>query len=116
MRWFNLGLRFVLELCAFAALAYGGWHVPGPTWVRILAAVALPVAGAVVWARWVAPKASHPIPDPLRLVPEWVVFGGATAALLLTGHFVLAGVLALLAAGNRWALHALRTGTGGDPA
>ncbi|GAA0551211.1 hypothetical protein GCM10010172_36820 [Paractinoplanes ferrugineus] len=116
VRWFNLTLRFGLELCAFAALAYGGWHVPGAVWVRILAAVALPVVAAVVWGRWVAPKASHPIPDPLRLVPEWVVFGGATAALLATGHLVLAAMLAVLAAGNRWALHASRTGTDGEPA
>ena len=33
----NLTLRFVLELCALAALAYGGWHVPGPVWLRIVA-------------------------------------------------------------------------------
>jgi hypothetical protein len=110
----NLGLRFGLELCALAALAYGGWHVPGAVWVRVLVAVALPLAAAVVWGRWVAPKASRPLSDPLRLVPEWVVFGGAAVALIGTGHPVLAGVLALLAAGNRWALHVLRTGTGGE--
>jgi Protein of unknown function (DUF2568) len=115
VRGFNLALRFGLELCALAALGYGGWHVPGPVVVRVLAAVALPVIAAVVWGRWVAPKASHPVPDPLRLVPEWTVFGGATVALLATGHFVLAGLLAVLAAGNRWALHALRTGTDGAP-
>jgi hypothetical protein len=115
MRAFNLGLRFVLELCALAALAYGGWHVPGPTWLRILAAVALPLAAAVVWASWVAPKASHPIPDPLRLIPEWAVFGGATVALLATAHPVLAALLAVPAALNRWALHALKTTTGGQP-
>lgn len=115
MRALNLALRFILEICALAALAYGGWHFPGPVWLRIVTAVALPVLGAVVWARWVAPRASHPIPDPQRLIPEWVVFGGATVALVLTGHPILGGVLAVLAAANRWALHALRTTTGGQP-
>jgi len=104
----NLGLRFLLELCALAALGYGGWRVPGPVWLRVLLAIALPLLAAVLWARWVAPKASHPIPDPQRLIPEWIVFGGATAALVVTGHPILAGALAVLAAANRWALHLTR--------
>lgn len=114
MRIANLGLRFLLELCAFAALAYGGWRMPGPTWSRVLLAIVFPLVAALIWARWVAPKASHPIPDPQRLVPEWIVFGGATVALILTGHPILGAVLAVLAALNRWALHALRTSTGGE--
>jgi hypothetical protein len=113
VRAFNLGLRFVLQLCALAALAYGGWHVPGPLWLRILAAIGLPVLAAVVWGRWVAPKASHPIPDPRRLIPEWLVFGGATVALAVTGHLLPAAILAVLAALNRAALWRLKTGTDG---
>jgi hypothetical protein len=116
MRAANLLLRFVLECCALAGLAYGGWQAPGPVWVRLLLAIALPLAAAVVWGQWVAPKARHPIPDPLRLVPEWVVFGGATVALAVTGHPVLAALLAILAAANRFALHLLGTTTGGEPA
>jgi hypothetical protein len=116
MRAFNLGLRFVLELCALAALAYGGWHVPGPIWARTGVAVALPLIAAVAWGRWVAPKASHPIPDPLRLVPEWFVFGGAAVALAVIDHPTLAILLAVLAAANRLALHLLHTTTGGQAA
>ncbi|GAB3802049.1 hypothetical protein GCM10027605_20750 [Micromonospora zhanjiangensis] len=49
----------------------------------------------------------------MRLLPEWVVvFGAATAALVLTGHPVAGAVFALLAAGNRIALRLLGTGTG----
>ena len=113
MRAVNLGLRFALEIWALAALANGGWHMPGATWLRVLAAIAFPVLAAIVWGRWVAPKASHPIPDPLRLIPEWVVFGGATAALATTGHLLLAATLAALAALNRFALWRLQTGTDG---
>jgi hypothetical protein len=116
MRAVNLGLRFALELCALAALAYGGWHVPGPIWLRILVAAGLPLAAALVWGRWVAPKASRPLADPLRLVPEWVVFGGATVALTVTGHAILAALLAVLAAANRLLLWRLGTSTGGEPA
>jgi hypothetical protein len=114
MRAFNLGLRFLLELGALAALAWGGWRLPGPVWLRVLTAIALPVIAAMIWARWVAPKASHPLPDPRRLIPEWVVFGGATVALALTGHYLLAALLAVLAAANRAALWRLGTGTGGE--
>src|SRR3954447_13258626 len=113
MRAFNLGLRFALELAALAALAYGGWHIPGPVWLRILLAVALPLLAAAIWARWVAPKATHPVADPQRLLPEWLVFGGATVALAATGHPILAALLAVLAAGNRLALWRLDTGTDG---
>jgi hypothetical protein len=115
VRAVNLGLRFLLELCALAALAYGGWHVTGPLWLRIVTAVALPSIAALVWGRWVAPRASRPLPDPLRLIPEWLVFGGAAVALAATGHPVLAVVLAVLAAANRLALHLLHTSTAGTP-
>lgn len=113
MRAANLALRFGLEVCALVALAYGGWHVPGTAWLRVLAAVALPALGALAWGMWVAPKASHPIPDLQRLIPEWAVFGGATVALAVTGHPILAVVLALLAALNRFVLWRLQTGTDG---
>jgi Protein of unknown function (DUF2568) len=114
MKGLNLALRFLLELCALAALAYGGWHVPGPVWLRILLAILFPLAAAIIWGRWVAPKASHPVPDPQRLIPEWVVFGGATVALAVTAHPILAALLAVLAAGNRLLLWRLGTGTGGE--
>ncbi len=108
----DLGRWSLAAACALAGLAYGGWHGPGPVWVRILAAVALPLAGALIWARWVAPKASRPIPDPRRLIPEWVVFGGAAIALIVTGQVIAGCALAVLAAGNRAALHYLGSGTG----
>jgi hypothetical protein len=114
MRGFHLLLRFLLELCALAALAYAGWQTPGSGWLRLLVAIALPLAAAVVWGQWVAPKARRPIPDPLRLVPEWIVFGGAAVALAVTGHPILAATLVVLAAGNRVALHLLHVTTGGQ--
>src|SRR4051794_29281692 len=98
MRAFNLGLRFVLELCALAALAYGGWHVSGPVWLRVLLAMAFPLVAAIVWAQWVAPKARHPISDPLRLIPEWLGFRGAALGPPAAPPFLLAGLLVVLGA------------------
>ena len=114
MKAFNLTLRFVLELCAIGALGYAGWRVGGPIWRSTLATVVLGVGGAAIWGIWVAPRASYPLRDPLRLIPEWVVFGGATVALAVTGHPILAAALAVLAALNRIALWRLGVGTGGE--
>lgn len=86
MRAANLGVRFVLELAALTALGIWGWHAPGPVAVRVLAAAVAPLAAAMVWATWVAPKARRRLPDPLRLGVEVLVFGNAVVGLLVTGH------------------------------
>jgi hypothetical protein len=110
-----LAVRFALELCALAALAYGGWRLGGPAWLRLLLAIALPVIAAAIWGRWVAPRAKHLLADPVRLVPEWIVVGGAALALVANGHPVLAAAFVLLAAVDRLVLWRLDTGTGGQP-
>jgi Protein of unknown function (DUF2568) len=114
VRALNLTLRFLLELCAFGALGYGGWRIGGPVWLSILGTVVLGVGSVTIWGLWVAPKASYPLPDPLRLIPEWVVFGGAAMALVAIGHPILGVILAVLAALNRFALWRLDVGTGGE--
>jgi Protein of unknown function (DUF2568) len=89
----NAGLRFVLELCALAAVAYWGWtETSGP--LRWLLVIGTPFAVALVWGRWIAPKAARPLRDPLRLAVELLVFGSAVAALVRTHEPVLAIVLA----------------------
>ncbi|WP_329108514.1 YrdB family protein [Micromonospora sp. NBC_01699] len=114
MRIANLCLRFLLELCALVALAYGGWLAGGPQlWQRLLLAVLFPVAAALIWGRWVAPRSDRKLADPARLIPEWVVFGGATAVLVASGHPYLGAALAVLAAGNRLLLWRLGSDTDG---
>lgn len=113
MKPIALTVRFLLELAGLAAIGYGGWSVPGPTWVRAVLAVAFVAVAIAVWGRWVAPRAKHKLPDPQRLFPEWVVFGGATVSLIATGHWVLGVLFALLAALDRVALWRLGADTGG---
>jgi hypothetical protein len=76
----NDGLRFVLELSALAAVAYWGWSEHGGLWRWVLV-VAAPLAIAVLWGRWVAPKAKARVGDPWKLLLELLVFGSAVAAL-----------------------------------
>jgi hypothetical protein len=85
VRAVNLGVRFLLELAALAALGVWGWHAPGPVAVQVLAAAVTPLATAMVWGTWVAPKARRRLPDPLRLGVEVLVFGNAVVGLLVTG-------------------------------
>jgi Protein of unknown function (DUF2568) len=82
----NDGLRFVLELCALTALGYWGYGVSYA--LMVLA----PVAAAVLWGAFVAPKARWHPGDPWRLLLELAVFGSGVAALAATGKGMLAVV------------------------
>jgi hypothetical protein len=95
MGYANDGLRFLLELAALASLGYWGFaeHEGVVQWLLGLSA---PLVAAVVWGRFVAPKASHPTVDPLRLVLEILVFGSGVAALFLAGSTTVAVVSGVL--------------------
>ncbi|MFD9129729.1 YrdB family protein [Kitasatospora sp. NPDC059571] len=104
-----LAVRFLLELAALAALGYGGWAVPGPVALRVVLAVLLPLAAALLWGRYASPRAVVKSP-PAWLATQLLVFGGAVLALALAGRggwaLVLAAVMvadtALLAAYGEW--------------
>jgi hypothetical protein len=88
----NLGLRFVLELCALAALAFWGWHAASGA-LRVVLAVGAAALMIVVWGRYMSPKASHPVEDPVRIALEIVIFGAAVAGLFASGEPVLGAVM-----------------------
>jgi hypothetical protein len=92
----NDGLRFLLELSALAAVAYWGWSEHGGVWRWVLV-VAAPLAIALLWGRFVAPKAKVRVGDPSKLLLEVLVFGGAAVALADAGQPVLAIALAAAA-------------------
>jgi hypothetical protein len=52
---------------------------------------------AVVWGAWVAPKARWPVPMPVRVVIELVLFGAAVGGLTVAGQPALAVVLGVAA-------------------
>ena len=102
MRALNLGLRFALELCMLAALA--GWGFSE----NAVLGVAAPVAAAVVWGLWIAPKAKRRLRDPVRLAVELLLFGAAAVALAAAGHDLLAVLFAAAVAVNEILLIAWR--------
>jgi hypothetical protein len=98
-RAFVLVVRFLLELCLLAALAWAGASVDGPLVVRILLAVALPLGAAALWGTFVAPKRKVQVSEPTRLLVELALFGAGAVALVLADQVILGvafGALALL--------------------
>ena len=84
-----LTVRFLLELAALAALGWWGVETGG-----VLLGVAAPLAAAVVWGTFVAPKARIAVARPIRFAFEVLVFGAAAVALLAIDKTVAAGVFA----------------------
>lgn len=98
----NLALRLLLELGVLAGLAYWGWQTGTTATGRSLLAVFTPLLAAIIWGRFVSPKAPRRLNDPVRAGVEVVFFAGATAALVSTGAALTGiafGVLAAISLG-----------------
>jgi hypothetical protein len=93
----NDALRFFLELGMLAAVGYWAWWEAHGA-LRWVLAIAAPLAIAVVWGRFMAPKSNHRVRDPWRLALEIVLFGSAVAALARVGDTFGAIVFAVLVA------------------
>lgn len=97
----NLALRFVLELCALAALGYWGFKTGQGMLLKIVLGIGAPLLAALVWAIFVAPGSSRQLREPLLLVAEVVVFAAAAVALYAAGRPTLAWLLAAVFVINR---------------
>lgn len=94
MKAANLGLRFLLELCLLAALAYVGLQL------SIVLAVLLPVVVALVWGLFVAPRARYPLSSTWWIAIQVVLFGGAVGGLIAVGSTLLGVVFGIVVATN----------------
>lgn len=97
----NETLAFLLELAMLAGLAWWGTSVTGPAGIRVLLAVAAPVAAAVVWGLLLAPRARIRLAPATVLVVKAVMFGLAALAVYTAGLHVWAvavGIIAFLSA------------------
>ncbi|MCL4264940.1 MAG: DUF2568 domain-containing protein [Anaerolineae bacterium] len=82
LRIINMTVRFVLELCMLAALAYGGFQLVGGWLIRVAVGIGAPLLAATVWGLLIAPKAKRRLAEPWRFLVELVLFGLAAAALV----------------------------------
>jgi hypothetical protein len=84
MEWFNLTLRFLLELAGLFALGYWGW-TQHEGLLRVLLAVGAPLLAAALWGTFRVDndpgKAPVRVPGWARLLLEIAYFGGSVLAL-----------------------------------
>ncbi|HLJ35646.1 MAG TPA: YrdB family protein [Ktedonobacteraceae bacterium] len=92
----NLALRFLLELCVLAALAYWGFQTGQTTIARIVLGIGAPLVAVVVWALLGAPKAPWHLKGAWRLLLEVVFFGLPAVALFVAGQHILGVAFALV--------------------
>jgi hypothetical protein len=98
----NLALRFGLELAALAAMGLWGWQLTTGVF-RVVLAIAIPVAAAVLWGVLAVPgdpsrsgAAFFPTPGGIRLIFEVAFFAFAVWALYATDHARLAIAMAAI--------------------
>jgi hypothetical protein len=89
----NLGARFVLELCALAAMSYWGARTGQGPLMKIGLGVGAPLLGAVAWGLLASPRALVKLSFPAWLGFEAVFFGLAVAGLAAAGRPALAWAL-----------------------
>lgn len=95
-----LTVRFLTELTLLAVLAVVMVRIHGLLLgVRIGLAVLAVVATAAIWGQWIAPRARRRLPDPWRLILEIVLFGLATAGLVIQHDLIAAVVFAVVTIG-----------------
>jgi hypothetical protein len=107
LRVLNLGVRFLLELCALAAVGYWAATIPAATSLRVIAACIAVIAVALFWGGFVSPKARFASG---RLAPVGLgllVFLGAATLLWRRQHTSLAAAYAVVAVLSSAVLFAL---------
>jgi hypothetical protein len=100
LKFANLGLAFLLELCALAALAFWGVRTGNGLAMKIGLGVGTPLLAAVLWGTFMSPQAALPVPEPWHLVLTVVFFGLAVAGLFMAGRPTLGWTMGIVVAIN----------------
>jgi uncharacterized membrane protein len=94
-----LTVRFLCELAAVAAVAYGGYRAAGGI-AGVILGVVLAAALMALWGTFLAPRRRIDLPLAARLVLELGVWTVAAAALWTNGRTGLAALLFTAAVGT----------------
>ncbi|MEW6286169.1 MAG: YrdB family protein [Chloroflexota bacterium] len=84
LKWFNVGLRALMELGIIIALGYWGYKAGESASAKILLAVGAPLLGFGFWGLVDFRKAGS-LAEPLRLIQELVISGLAALAWYAAG-------------------------------
>ena len=99
VRAINLGLAFVLELAALAALAYWGYCTGDSTFTSLLLGIGAPLLAAIAWGLFAAPKSVYKNRF-LAIATKALVFGAAFFALASQDQLWLAVIFGVLVIAN----------------
>ena len=81
----NLGVRFLLELCMLAAVAFWGFKTQNNWLLKILFGIGLPLLIAVLWGTFLAPKATHRLSGVPFFALELILFSTGAFSLFANG-------------------------------
>ncbi|GAA1248808.1 hypothetical protein GCM10009665_44630 [Kitasatospora nipponensis] len=81
VHYVNEGVAFLVELAALGFLAWWGFTVGDQLIWHLLLGLGAPLAAAVLWGRYAAPRATVKLPLAGVLVVKAVVFAAGAAAL-----------------------------------
>lgn len=97
----NLALSFFIELLMLAAFSYWGFHGEKSVLIKWFLGIGLPLAVAVLWGLYLAPKAKRRVKIMAGIILSLGLFLGSAIALYQAGHTILAIPFAILAIINR---------------
>jgi hypothetical protein len=95
LRVINLGVRFLLELTALAAFGYWGATLRESGMLRVLLAMVIPLAVALLWGLFISPKARYSTGRSGQVGLGLLVFLAAALLLRERGHAAMATVFAV---------------------
>jgi hypothetical protein len=96
----NEGLAFLLEVAMLGALAWWGFTTKWGVGLAVLLGVGAPLAAALAWGLFAAPKARIRLPATGVLVVKGLAFGSAAFAIQAVGRHRLAALFALVSVVN----------------
>lgn len=96
----NLGLRFILEMCALGAAGYWGFHLDRGTAVKWLVGIGTPLLVLVVWSMFIAPGSDSGLSDTTKMWVGSVMLGACALVLAAARYPLLAGIFAVAIVAN----------------
>lgn len=97
----NLALTFFLELAMLAALGYWGFRASDSVPVQLLLGLGAPLIAILIWARFMAPKATSHLTGLPYLLLKAVLFGAAALGLIAVGQPAWALVFVIVSVINQ---------------
>jgi hypothetical protein len=104
MKHINQLFVFIMELAMLASFGFSGFHMAKTIIVKYLLGIAFPIAVAIVWGIFEAPRSSHRLPQPYRFLLAIALFMSAAFLLYKTGYsktaitFAIAAIVTQIAA------------------